>query len=116
MKFLVKMTFAEQKAFLDGVIRGLDHRIGIDPDKELTWEFGRAEGKTTTMTCINFTWLDYYEVESEDPYFTDDTLYLDGSESMDKVVRDIEDILERIDNAEIGTKSRLEMLADAYFD
>lgn len=116
MNFLVKMTFAEQKAFLKGIIYALDHRIAIDTEKDFTFEFERVEGKISTMTVVRFKWIDCYEIESEEPIFADDSLWLDGTETPEKIVRDIDDILERINDAEIAYKSRVELLADAYFE
>lgn len=110
------MTPAEQKAFLKGVITAIDYRLAIDIEKEMSYSFEAVEGKISTMTVVRFSWIDYYEVESEEAHYSDDSLWLDGTETPEKIVRDIEDILERINDQEITTKSRLELLVDAYFD
>lgn len=108
-------SFEELRGFVDGVITVLEERIGIDPNKDFTWSVGRVEQKQSTLVHVEFNWVEFFTAEDEDPHFTGETLYLDGTETARKMVRDIEDILERIDRAELQTKSRKEMLADAYF-
>lgn len=111
----MEKTFEELRGFIDGAITALHHRLEINEDKDLSWEVGNVDGKTHPLTVITFKWVEFWTVEDEEPHFKDDRLWLDGTEKPSKIIKDIEDILERIDKAEIEHKSKAELLADAYF-
>lgn len=106
------MTREQLQHFTDGAIYAFDSLLLISEDKMLTWSLGDYRASFE----LQFIWVDYYRVEDEEPVYASDSLILTGDEKPEKMMKDIYDILYRINKTEVSTKSRKEALADAYSD